>query len=203
MTTVQKAVVSLSGAVLLLLVGCGPADDTGPSASASAASPGATVSPSGGGSASTSESSPAASATGALFKYRGVTVTGDKAMTPVITLAAGFPEIKRLRTPDIYVGKGQPAVDHADIEVNYVGVVASTGEVFETTFDGGKVQVSSIDDHIVGWTEGLLGMQAGGRRLLLVPAALGYGPVGNPPLVGPNEDLIFVVDMLKVTAPAE
>lgn len=152
---------------------------------------------------STSTAGPKPSATGRTFKYQGVTVIGDKAMTPVVTLPAGFPSIKRLRTPDIYIGKGQPVVDHADIKVNYVGLIASTAEVFETTFDGGKPQVSSIDDHIVGWTEGLLGMQAGGRRLLLVPAALGYGPVGNPPLVGANEDLIFVVDMLEVTAPAE
>jgi peptidylprolyl isomerase len=52
---------------------------------------------------------------------------------------------------------------------------------------------------IAGWQEGIPGMKEGGRRLLIVPSELGYGAIGNGPAIGPNETLIFVVDLIKVS----
>ena len=51
---------------------------------------------------------------------------------------------------------------------------------------------------IKGWDEGIAGMKVGGRRELIVPPDLGYGPQGQPPAIGPNETLVFVVDLLDV-----
>ena len=50
---------------------------------------------------------------------------------------------------------------------------------------------------IQGWDQGMVGMQKGGRRLLVIPPELGYGPQGAGP-IGPNETLIFVVDLVKI-----
>ena len=41
-------------------------------------------------------------------------------------------------------------------------------------------------------------MRKGGRRLLVIPADKGYGPQGQPPDIGPNETLIFAVDLVKI-----
>ena len=51
---------------------------------------------------------------------------------------------------------------------------------------------------IPGWDEGIVGMKPGGRRLLVIPPDMGYGPAGSPPVIGPNETLVFVVDLEKI-----
>jgi peptidylprolyl isomerase len=51
---------------------------------------------------------------------------------------------------------------------------------------------------IPGWDRGLVGMKVGGRRQLIIPARLAYGPQGQPPTIKPNETLVFVIDLLGV-----
>ena len=85
--------------------------------------------------------------------------------------------------------------------MQYVGVSWSTGQQFDASWDSG--QPFSFDNLgqgqvIAGWNEGLIGMRQGGRRLLVIPADKGYGPQGQPPDIGPNETLIFVVDLTKI-----
>jgi peptidylprolyl isomerase len=50
---------------------------------------------------------------------------------------------------------------------------------------------------IPGWEQGLQGMKQGGRRLLVIPPALGYGSTGSGAKIKPNETLIFVIDLRK------
>jgi peptidylprolyl isomerase len=49
---------------------------------------------------------------------------------------------------------------------------------------------------IPGWEQGVEGMRVGGRRELIIPAALAYGAQGRPPVIPPNAPLVFVVDLL-------
>ena len=51
---------------------------------------------------------------------------------------------------------------------------------------------------IPGWDQGVQGMKVGGRRQLVIPPDLAYGPQGSPPAIGPNETLVFVVDLVSV-----
>lgn len=66
----------------------------------------------------------------------------------------------------------------------------SRNEPFTFTLGAGEV--------IKGWDQGVEGMKVGGRRELLLPPELAYGAEGSPPSIGPNETLIFTIDLLAV-----
>ena len=120
---------------------------------------------------------------------------------PEITIPAGEAPGKALLTDDLEVGSGDTAQPGHQVEVHYVGVAWSTGEQFDASWDRGREPFTfelGAGGVIPGWDEGLVGMREGGRRLLVIPAAKGYGPQGQPPDIGPNETLIFVVDLKKI-----
>lgn len=50
---------------------------------------------------------------------------------------------------------------------------------------------------IPGWDKGVKGMRVGGRRQLVIPPDLAYGPQGQPPVIAPNATLIFDIDLIK------
>lgn len=73
------------------------------------------------------------------------------------------------------------------------------GEVFDSSFGGDpfKVKLSRVID---GWTEGLQLIGEGGRIALFIPPELAYGRRGSKPLIGRNETLIFIIDLLEITS---
>jgi peptidylprolyl isomerase len=73
----------------------------------------------------------------------------------------------------------------------------STGKVIQSSWTTGSPATFPLAQVIPGWQQGMPGMKEGGRRLLIIPPALGYGAQGAGP-IGPNETLIFVVDLVKV-----
>jgi peptidylprolyl isomerase len=101
---------------------------------------------------------------------------------------------------DDVVGEGVEAVAGTTVTVHYVGVAWSNGSQFDASWDRmepfrfglGAGQV------IQGWDRGVAGMRVGGRRTLQIPPDLGYGPRGAGGVIGPNETLVFVVDLLAV-----
>lgn len=124
--------------------------------------------------------------------------SGPLSKEPHIATPSGPPPTK-LVTKEIVKGTGTEAKTGSAVAVNYVGALYKTGKVFDAswkrnepfTFTLGKGQV------IPGWEQGVVGMKVGGRRELIIPAALGYGAKGSPPSIPPNETLIFVVDLLS------
>lgn len=105
-----------------------------------------------------------------------------------------------LVSEDVVEGDGAEAKDGDEVEVEYVGVAQSTATEFDSSwerdepfsFELGSGQV------IPGWDQGIVGMKEGGRRLLVIPGDLAYGPTGQPPDIGPNETLVFAVDLIAV-----
>ncbi|MHB1711336.1 MAG: FKBP-type peptidyl-prolyl cis-trans isomerase [Acidimicrobiales bacterium] len=99
------------------------------------------------------------------------------------------------------VGTG-PAVTAGDtVTVQYVGVSWSTGKQFDASWNDGNGQPVSfqLSGVIPGWTLGVPGMQAGGRRELVIPPNLAYG--AHPPAgsgIAPNATLIFIIDLVKI-----
>jgi len=100
-------------------------------------------------------------------------------------------------TQDIAAGTGAMAQPGDTIVVNYTGKFED-GTVFDTS--AGKAPYTFVlgaGSVIQGWDQGLVGAQAGTRRLLIVPPALGYGAADYGPIPG-NSTLIFEVEVLNV-----
>ena len=125
----------------------------------------------------------------------GVTVTGSLDTKPEITVPDTEPP-GELEITDLVVGDGAEAEPGATVTAHYVGKSWSTGEQFDASWDRGEPIPFGLDQVISGWTEGIPGMRVGGRRLLVIPPDQGYGPAGSPPVIGPNETLVFVVDLV-------
>ena len=108
------------------------------------------------------------------------------------------PPPKKLVIKDLIVGKGGVAAAGDQLKVNYVGVSFATGKEFDSSFDSGQPLDFQLGASMVipGWDKGVQGMKIGGRRMLTIPPDLAYGAAGSPPAIGPDETLVFVIDLL-------
>ncbi len=140
---------------------------------------------------------PAGARTERTYTCLDVTVTGAADEEPTIELAADFAPAPDLGVADVYEGTGDPVEPGAQLEVQYVGVGQQSGKVFDSSWERGEPSTFSLSGVIQGWQQGLLGMQPGGRRLLVIPGSLAYGENGNPPDIGADETLVFVVDLIE------
>jgi peptidylprolyl isomerase len=101
---------------------------------------------------------------------------------------------------DLQVGDGAEAKAGDSISAHYVGVAHSTGEEFDASWNRGSPLDFTLGRGMVikGWDDGIVGMKVGGRRKLVIPAALAYGDSGAGGVIKPGETLIFVVDLVDV-----
>lgn len=127
-----------------------------------------------------------------------VAPTGDLGVDIGDTTLPEGPPPTELATTDIVVGDGAEVGEGATVKVDYVGYSCSTGEVFDSSYQRGEPIEFGLDQVIPGWSQGLVGMQEGGKRLLVIPSDLGYGSAGSPPSIAPNEALVFVVEVHEV-----
>ena len=124
-------------------------------------------------------------------------VTANAGEAPTITPPTGTPPAT-LQTQDIIVGSGTEVLATSTLTVHYTLMTWSNGSLVESSWNGGQPATFPLSGVIAGWQEGLPGAKVGGRRLLVIPADKGYGPNGSGP-IGPNETLIFVVDIIAVS----
>ena len=104
-----------------------------------------------------------------------------------------------LQKTDLVVGTGAEATSGKRVTVHYVGTLTN-GSKFDSSRDRdepfdfvlGRGQV------IKGWDQGVLGMREGGKRKLVIPADMGYGKRGFPPVIPPDSTLVFEVELLSV-----
>ncbi|HEV7865350.1 MAG TPA: FKBP-type peptidyl-prolyl cis-trans isomerase [Acidimicrobiia bacterium] len=101
---------------------------------------------------------------------------------------------------DLKVGTGEEAKAGQKVAVQYVGVAFSTKKQFDASWDSGRPFNFTLGagNVIKGWDRGVPGMKVGGRRQLVIPPDLAYGAGGYPPVIAPNETLVFVVDLVSV-----
>jgi hypothetical protein len=145
---------------------------------------------------------------GTTASFRGVTVTNAKDLSKapgVKSLSEKAPTT--LECMDTVVGKGKPASPTSTVKVQYTGVLYKDGTQFDSSWSrGGKPVSFPLTGVIPGFTQGIGGagkvapMRVGGRRIMILPAALAYA--GNPPSgsnIPVNAPLVFVVDLKSVT----
>ena len=125
-----------------------------------------------------------------------ITVTGALNAAPVLGKPMGKAPTE-LAIKDLYVGDGTTILPSSTLTVHYTLMAWSTGKIVESSWTSGQKATFPLSGVITGWQQGLVGAKAGGRRLLVIPPALGYGSAAQGP-IGANETLIFVVDTYVV-----
>ncbi len=117
---------------------------------------------------------------------------------PAVAVPDGPPPTE-LKIRDIQVGTGPAAKAGDQVVMHYVGVAWSTKKQFDASYDSGRPFPFTLGASMVipGWDQGIVGMQLGGRRELIIPPNLAYGARGRDP-IGPNETLVFVVDLIRI-----
>ena len=108
-----------------------------------------------------------------------------------------------LKYIDKKVGKGAMPKKGETIVVNYTGMLLN-GKTFDSNVDPlfGHLQPFKtkigVGQVIPGWDEGMISMKVGGKRRLIIPPDLGYGPRGMGDRIPPNSTLVFDVELLSV-----
>jgi peptidylprolyl isomerase len=115
---------------------------------------------------------------------------------PSITVPDGEPP-SDLVIEDLAEGDGPEAGPGMAVVVDYAGVSWSTGAEFDASWNRNDTFSFNLGagQVIPGWDQGVAGMKVGGRRQLTIPPDMAYGPAGAGGAIGPNETLIFVVDL--------
>jgi FKBP-type peptidyl-prolyl cis-trans isomerase len=137
----------------------------------------------------------------------GSTVPGVPALTGTPTdvtkasqakAGSGEPPTK-LVTQDIVVGNGAAATLQNTVDVRYSGTLYKDGSLFDSSWSHGDEPVNfPLDGVVPGFAQGIAGMKPGGRRVIVIPPALGYGANTQGPIPG-GSTLVFVVDLVKVS----
>lgn len=100
---------------------------------------------------------------------------------------------------EVQVGTGAEAKAGDFIDVHYSGYLLD-GTNFDNSYKRGepiRFQLG-VGRVIQGWDQGVAGMKVGGKRKLIIPASLGYGPQGHPPVIPANATLVFDVELVGV-----
>jgi peptidylprolyl isomerase len=124
---------------------------------------------------------------------------GTAGTAPTVTVPGGAPPTQ-LESANLIKGTGTTAVNGSTVTVQYVLATYSSGKVIQSSWTSQPYSfVLGMGQVIPGWDKGVVGMRVGGRRELIIPPSLGYQNKSPGPGIAPNDTLVFVIDVLKVT----
>lgn len=178
----KRSILIVAFCVALVVAGCGGSSDSSSTGSTEAGeSKGSTES------SSSKAGNPAE------------TTSTKKKTKPTVTVPKGISP-KKFAFNELEEGTGATAEPGDEVTVQYVGVGYDSEKEFDSSWSRNEPFTFTLGagEVIKGWDQGVKGMKVGGRRELLIPPELAYGPEGSPPKIGPNETLIFVIDLLSV-----
>ena len=110
-------------------------------------------------------------------------------------------KVTALQVTDLTPGSGAEVKAGDTLTVHYKGTIAQTGAKFDSSYDRGEPATFGLGDVIPGWQQGMVGMKVGGKRRLIIPAALAYGDQARTGIPA-NSDLVFEVELLSVNPPS-
>ncbi|MDN5923824.1 MAG: FKBP-type peptidyl-prolyl cis-trans isomerase [Xanthomonadales bacterium] len=116
-------------------------------------------------------------------------------------------QVEKLTLIDQQVGSGVQAAPGMQVTVDYTGWLYDEkapdkhGKKFDSSLDHGKHFTFTLGAGkvIAGWDQGVAGMRVGGKRELLIPAALAYGSRGAGGVIPPNASLVFEISLLNIS----
>jgi len=125
----------------------------------------------------------------------------ELATKPEVEVPEGPPP-EELVSEDLVTGEGAVAEAGSEVTVQYVLADYETGDEIESSWESPDPFSFQLGAGMVipGWDQGVEGMREGGRRQLVIPPDLAYGPQGQPPDIGRNATLVFVIDLVSVGA---
>jgi FKBP-type peptidyl-prolyl cis-trans isomerase len=111
--------------------------------------------------------------------------------------------VSELQKIDTVVGDGKEATAGNHVDVHYTGWLFDEnapdhkGQKFDSSLDRGQLFSFPLGaGHVIkGWDEGVQGMKIGGKRTLIIPSEMGYGPRGAGGVIPPNATLVFDVEL--------
>lgn len=127
----------------------------------------------------------------AAFKAGEAFLADNGKKEGIITLPSG------LQYQVLKAGEGEVAGESATVTVHYRGSLI-TGQEFDSSHSRGEPTSFSLGGVVLGFREGISRMRVGGKWKLFIPASMGYGEVGAPGAIGPNETLVFEVELISV-----
>lgn len=116
----------------------------------------------------------------------------------LVEAAAGGGVLERLVVDDVRVGTGRAVAEGDTVTVHYIGSTQD-GVQFDNSYVREEPFVFTVGDGKVidGWEEGLVGMQIGGQRILVIPPSLGYGNRQIGPIPA-GSNLVFAIELLAI-----
>lgn len=115
----------------------------------------------------------------------------NKKQKDIVTTASGL-QYKVLKQ-----GNGAKPAENSRVKVHYTGMLINN-QVFDSSVERGEPATFPINGVIKGWTEALQLMNVGSKWMLYIPSDLAYGERGRQPKIGPNQALIFEVELLEI-----
>ena len=212
------AVIAIAGIVLLFTLpsnnkkaasSVSPVSSASPSASASASATASSSIPPVPTTASGCTSKPSVVASPiANFPILPAGVDPALKTEPIVTIPSGAVPTKT-EVKDIVVGTGATVGPHDSVTVNYLGLNYVDCSEFDSSWSRDSAATFSLDGVVPGFSKGIGGdtasgiapMKVGGRREIIVTPADGYSTTGAGS-IKPNEELVFVVDVLAASAPS-
>ena len=184
----MRKLLTLTPALLALgtaVAGCG----------SSSAAPGVQLAPSGGQTAASVTATTSSSTSTSATSTSTTPLPAALSTKPKVVPPSGPPP-KKLVIKDLIKGTGPAATASSTVTVQYVGVLYKGGKQFDASWNDGSGQPVSfpLSGVIKGWQQGIPGMKVGGRRELIIPPSLGYGPTPQSKIPA-NSTLVFVIDL--------
>jgi peptidylprolyl isomerase len=212
--SIVSTLVVIAGIVVAVVLATGGSDDSGDKSAQSGGNPSTASSAASSPAASPSTAAPGtppaptapcnAPTPGPTATFRGVTVkqATNLKREPKVT-SQGDAAPGNILCQDLVVGSGKAASPSSTVTVQYTGVLYTNGKQFDSSWSRGQTAQFSLAQVVPGFTEGIGGagkvepMKVGGRRIMILPPALGYGSQANGSIPA-NSSLVFVVDLKSI-----